>query len=64
MAAAEPAPLQQGAGKVSGRWDGYMYLPSDLNPQDLLDSRYGAPCTLVLEGFTDPTCSTRSPAGA
>ncbi|MFB6577149.1 MULTISPECIES: hypothetical protein [unclassified Streptomyces] len=38
--------------------DSYMYLPSDLNPQDLtdlLDSRYGAPRTLVLDGFTDPT---------
>ncbi|MGW3496014.1 hypothetical protein [Streptomyces sp. NPDC001020] len=38
--------------------DGYMYLPSDLNPQDLTDllvGSYGAPRTLVLDGFTDPT---------
>ncbi|WP_241779756.1 hypothetical protein [Streptomyces natalensis] len=41
-----------------GPRDGYMYLPSDLDPQaltDLLASRYGAPRTLVLGGFTDPT---------
>ncbi|MGW6462213.1 hypothetical protein ACWF94_40865, partial [Streptomyces sp. NPDC055078] len=41
-----------------GSGDGYMYLPSDLEPQDLTDllgSRYGAPRTLVLDGFTDPT---------
>ena len=41
-----------------GRGTGYMYLPGDLNPQaltDLLDGRYGAPRTLVLDGFTDPT---------
>ncbi|MEU9117753.1 SMI1/KNR4 family protein [Streptomyces sp. NPDC048483] len=41
-----------------GPGDGYMYLPSDLAPQaltDLLASRYGAPRTLVLDGFTDPT---------
>ncbi|MEV4974603.1 hypothetical protein [Streptomyces scopuliridis] len=41
-----------------GPADGYMYLPSDLDPQDLtglLDSRYGAPRTLVLGGFVDPT---------
>ncbi|MGP4089587.1 hypothetical protein [Streptomyces sp. KR55] len=41
-----------------GSRDGYMYLPSDLDPRDLtalLDSRYGAPRTLVLDGFTDPT---------
>ncbi|MFJ9585866.1 SMI1/KNR4 family protein [Streptomyces acidicola] len=41
-----------------GPGDGYMYLPSDLNPQDvteLLGNRYGAPRTLVLDGFTDPT---------
>ncbi|WP_030544407.1 SMI1/KNR4 family protein [Streptomyces albus] len=40
-----------------GPGDGYMYLPGDLNPQDLTDllgSRYGAPRTLVLDGFTDP----------
>ncbi|MDV5145415.1 hypothetical protein R1T08_14640 [Streptomyces sp. SBC-4] len=41
-----------------GPGDGYIYLPSDLNHQDLtnlLNSRYGAPRTLVLDGFTDPT---------
>ncbi|HEX5566384.1 MAG TPA: hypothetical protein VFY14_05520 [Streptomyces sp.] len=41
-----------------GPADGYMYLPGDLDPQeltDLLDGRYGAPRTLVLDGFTDPT---------
>lgn len=41
-----------------GPGDGYMYLPSDLDPQDLTDllsDRYGAPRTLVLDGFTDPT---------
>lgn len=41
-----------------GSGEGHMYLPSDLDPQrltDLLDSRYGAPRTLVLDGFTDPT---------
>jgi hypothetical protein len=41
-----------------GPEDGYMYLPSDLDPQDLTDllsSRYGAPRTLVVDGFTDPT---------
>ncbi|MHC0433033.1 SMI1/KNR4 family protein [Streptomyces sp. O3] len=41
-----------------GTEDGYMYLPSDLDPQeltDLLGNRYGAPRTLVLDGFTDPT---------
>ncbi|WP_086853070.1 hypothetical protein [Streptomyces coeruleofuscus] len=41
-----------------GPGDGYMYLPSDLDPQgltDLLAGRYGAPRTLVLDGFTDPT---------
>ncbi|MGW3728078.1 hypothetical protein [Streptomyces sp. NPDC000851] len=39
-----------------GPGDGYMYLPGDLDPQDLTDllgSRYGAPRTLVLDGFTD-----------
>ncbi|MFF3907888.1 hypothetical protein ACFYZJ_18295 [Streptomyces sp. NPDC001848] len=38
--------------------DGYMYLPLGLDPQaltDLLASKYGAPRTLVLDGFTDPT---------
>ncbi|MFE7568810.1 SMI1/KNR4 family protein [Streptomyces sp. NPDC057539] len=38
--------------------DGRIYLPSNLDPQDLtdlLDSRYGTPRTLVLDGFTDPT---------
>lgn len=42
-----------------GPADGYMYLPGDLDPQeltDLLSSRYGgAPRTIVLGGFTDPT---------
>ncbi|MFF2330009.1 MULTISPECIES: hypothetical protein [unclassified Streptomyces] len=41
-----------------GPGDGYTYLPHDLNPRDLtdlLDSRYGTPRTLVLDGFTDPT---------
>ncbi|WAZ25639.1 hypothetical protein STRCI_007148 [Streptomyces cinnabarinus] len=41
-----------------GPWDGYMYLPGDLDPHDLTDrlsGRYGAPRTLVLDGFTDPT---------
>ncbi|WP_326756824.1 hypothetical protein OH738_00435 [Streptomyces hirsutus] len=40
-----------------GPGDSYPYLPSDLDPQeltDLLDGRYGAPRTLVLDGFTDP----------
>ncbi|MGW1411262.1 SMI1/KNR4 family protein [Streptomyces sp. NPDC002403] len=37
---------------------GCIYLPGDLDPLDLTDllgSRYGAPRTLVLDGFTDPT---------
>lgn len=37
---------------------GHMYLPGDLDPQDLADllaDRYGAPRTLVLDGVTDPT---------
>src|SRR5690242_1183250 len=41
-----------------GSGDGHLYLPSDLDPQDLTDlltSRYGVPRTLVLDGFTDPT---------
>ncbi|MGW4042540.1 hypothetical protein [Streptomyces sp. NPDC004721] len=41
-----------------GSRDGYMYLPLDLDSQDLTDllgDRYGAPRTLVLGGFTDPT---------
>ncbi|MFI7242412.1 SMI1/KNR4 family protein [Streptomyces qinglanensis] len=41
-----------------GPRDGCLYLPGDLDPQDLTDllcSRYGAPRTLVLDGFTDPT---------
>ena len=41
-----------------GPGDDYMYLPSDLDPQaltDLLGDRYGAPRTLVLDGFADPT---------
>jgi hypothetical protein len=35
-----------------------IYLTGDLDSRvltDLLDSRYGAPRTLVLDGFTDPT---------
>ncbi|WP_316743443.1 hypothetical protein [Streptomyces sp. MK7] len=41
-----------------GPGDGYMYLPRELNRHDLTDliaDRYGAPRTLVLDGFTDPT---------
>ncbi|MFJ3310503.1 SMI1/KNR4 family protein [Streptomyces sp. NPDC086549] len=41
-----------------GPGNSYMYLPSDLDPQeltDLLGSRYGAARTLALDGFTDPT---------
>ncbi|MFJ7179686.1 hypothetical protein ACIQXA_25570 [Streptomyces massasporeus] len=41
-----------------GPADDHLYLPGDLDPQaltDLLDGRYGAPRTLVLDGFTDPT---------
>ncbi|MFF0746708.1 SMI1/KNR4 family protein [Streptomyces sp. NPDC004111] len=41
-----------------GSTGGYLYLPSDLEPQDLTDllaSTYGTPRTLVLDGFTDPT---------
>lgn len=41
-----------------GPGNAYMYLPRDLDPQvltDLLADRYGAPRTLVLDGFTDPT---------
>ncbi|MEU6006634.1 hypothetical protein [Streptomyces sp. NPDC047453] len=41
-----------------GSRDGYMYLPIDLDSQDLTDllgDRYGASRTLVLGGFTDPT---------
>jgi hypothetical protein len=41
-----------------GPGDSYMYLPSDLQVRDLVDllaGRYGAPRTLVLDGFTDPT---------
>ncbi|MGA5409321.1 hypothetical protein ACPCSC_18915 [Streptomyces lavendulocolor] len=39
-----------------GPGDSYMYLPEDLDPQDLTDllaGRYGAPRTLVLDGGTD-----------
>ncbi|MEU8975904.1 hypothetical protein AB0D11_43130 [Streptomyces monashensis] len=46
-----------------GSGHGYMYLPSDLDPQaltDLLAGRYGAPRTLVLDGFTDPTVDDSS----
>lgn len=48
-----------------GPADGYMYLPSDLDPQaltDLLAHRYGTPRTLVLDGFTDPTVDDSSGA--
>ncbi|MHB9861532.1 hypothetical protein [Streptomyces sp. YIM S03343] len=41
-----------------GPEDGCMYLSGELNLQDLIDrlsDRYGAPRTLVLDGFTDPT---------
>ncbi|MFH7339051.1 hypothetical protein [Streptomyces sp. KHY 26] len=41
-----------------GPEDGHMYLPADLDTQeltDLLGGRYGTPRTLVLDGFTDPT---------
>ncbi|MER6996962.1 SMI1/KNR4 family protein [Streptomyces sp. NPDC000410] len=41
-----------------GAGDGHMYLPGDLDPQvlnDLPGGMYGAPRTLVLDGFTDPT---------
>ncbi|MFE5297808.1 hypothetical protein [Streptomyces sp. NPDC056632] len=41
-----------------GQGDGYIYLSGDLSLQDLtdlLEGRYGAPRTLVLKGFTDPT---------
>ncbi|MDX2564417.1 SMI1/KNR4 family protein [Streptomyces sp. TX20-6-3] len=41
-----------------GPGDSYMYLPGDMDPQDLTDllaGRYGVPRTLVLDGFTDPT---------
>ncbi|MFF9607914.1 hypothetical protein ACF1GY_37695 [Streptomyces sp. NPDC014684] len=46
-----------------GPADGYMYLPSDLDPQalaDLLAHRYGTPRTLFLDGFTDPTVDDSS----
>ncbi|CCK25705.1 hypothetical protein BN159_1326 [Streptomyces davaonensis JCM 4913] len=48
-----------------GPRDGYMYLPVDLDPQDMTDllaDRYGAPRTLVLDGFTDPTLDESSGA--
>lgn len=49
-----------------GPADGYMYLPGDLDPQDLTDllsSKYGGvPRTLGLGGFTDPTVD--EPRGA
>ncbi|MGW1956884.1 hypothetical protein ACWCPI_29730 [Streptomyces sp. NPDC001920] len=41
-----------------GPESGCTYLPADLDPQDLtdlLEGRYGAPRTLVLDGFADPT---------
>ncbi|TQJ37592.1 SMI1/KNR4 family protein [Streptomyces sp. SLBN-115] len=37
---------------------GSLYLPPDIDPHTLVESladRHGAPGTLVLEGFTDPT---------
>nr|WP_236070550.1 SMI1/KNR4 family protein [Streptomyces polyasparticus] len=42
-----------------------MHLPAEVNPQqltDLLSDRYGAPRTLVLDGFTDPTADESSGA--
>ncbi|WP_406460237.1 SMI1/KNR4 family protein [Streptomyces sp. NBC_00111] len=48
-----------------GPADGYRYLPGDLDPQalaDLLADRYGAPRTLVLDGFADPTIDDSSGA--
>ncbi|MEU0858458.1 hypothetical protein GA0115256_102721 [Streptomyces sp. DconLS] len=45
---------------------GHLYLPRDLDPQaltDLLGGRYGAPRTLVLDGFTDPTADESRGAG-
>ncbi|MFC9608729.1 hypothetical protein ACFTTN_35535 [Streptomyces niveus] len=48
-----------------GSADGYMYLSGDLDLQaltDLLASRYGAPRTLVLDGFADPTVDDSSGA--
>ncbi|MFJ8091790.1 SMI1/KNR4 family protein [Streptomyces griseofuscus] len=45
---------------------GHLYLPGDLDPQvltDLLGGRYGAPRTLVLDGFTDPTADGSRGAG-
>ncbi|MEV0174634.1 hypothetical protein AB0I00_26385 [Streptomyces sp. NPDC050803] len=41
-----------------GPGNGYMYLPADLDPQELIDlvgGIFGAPRTLVLDGLTDPT---------
>ncbi|MER8073267.1 hypothetical protein ABTZ59_33930 [Streptomyces sp. NPDC094034] len=41
-----------------GPGNSYMYLPSHLDRQyltGLLTDRYGAPRTLVLDGYTDPT---------
>ncbi|MBA9048671.1 MULTISPECIES: hypothetical protein [Streptomyces] len=46
---------------------GHLYLPGDLDPQalaDLLGGRYGAPRTLVLDGFTDPTARRAQGRGA
>ncbi|WP_073502673.1 SMI1/KNR4 family protein [Actinacidiphila paucisporea] len=45
---------------------GCLHLPSDVDPHalvELLDGRYGAPRTLVLDGFTDPTADEWSGAG-
>ncbi|MGC4949136.1 hypothetical protein ACLQ2N_23440 [Streptomyces sp. DT224] len=44
---------------------GHVYLPDDLDPQELtglLAGRYGAPRTLVLDGFRDPTADASSGA--
>ncbi|MFE5484654.1 SMI1/KNR4 family protein [Streptomyces sp. NPDC056527] len=41
-----------------GPGNDFLYLPGDLDPQemtDLLAGRYGVPRTLVLDGFTDST---------
>lgn len=41
-----------------GPGDGHLYLPRDVDPRELIDrlaAMHGAPRTLVLDGFTDPT---------
>ncbi|MFE9023752.1 hypothetical protein ACFYNL_34995 [Streptomyces sp. NPDC007808] len=48
-----------------GPGSGCTYLSADLDPQDLtelLEGRYGAPRTLVLDGVTDPTVDESSGA--